>query len=403
MVLMMDHRYWFQIKLDDLQLNKNVYLEINETFLKEVELYNKPLELLHKTVNINDSNIKIPIVKTTNVLYLKVLFDKYSYIDINLLPITSLDSENNNQLLQKGGYYTLILIFVIINLLLAYFFKSKLFLWYILFFLTVNLGIALHDNTIAGLIQNTKQMNYLLAFSYWITPIAAAVFCIQFLKIENYYPKVVTTTKILLTLVTILITVFLITQNFQFVAIAQIINLLIYIGSWVIGFFLLRKVSAAKYYVLGYFVLYFTAFIYSLSINFGIHFFPLTINHLKLGVLIEISVLTYAVMRRARAVVEEHKSIKKQLINYLDDLAKINQNDSKIVIEELIISESKKFDLTVREIDVLMHLAKGCNNQEIADELFVSVNTVKYHIRNIYEKLDVRKRTEITPKLLFDK
>jgi len=42
---------------------------------------------------------------------------------------------------------------------------------------------------------------------------------------------------------------------------------------------------------------------------------------------------------------------------------------------------------------VLRLLAAGATSQEIADELFLSVGTVKKHTENIYSKLDVHKRT----------
>lgn len=50
--------------------------------------------------------------------------------------------------------------------------------------------------------------------------------------------------------------------------------------------------------------------------------------------------------------------------------------------------------LSERELDVLALMAKGCTNQEIADRLFVSINTVKTHVSNVYGKLGVRRRTE---------
>jgi DNA-binding NarL/FixJ family response regulator len=51
--------------------------------------------------------------------------------------------------------------------------------------------------------------------------------------------------------------------------------------------------------------------------------------------------------------------------------------------------------LTSRELEVLRAVAKGTSNQEIADELFISVNTVKTHLKNILSKLKLSNRTQV--------
>jgi predicted ATPase/DNA-binding CsgD family transcriptional regulator len=51
------------------------------------------------------------------------------------------------------------------------------------------------------------------------------------------------------------------------------------------------------------------------------------------------------------------------------------------------------FGLSPRERDVLRLIAQGCSNQEIADSLFVSLTTVKAHVRSILTKLDLSSRT----------
>jgi two-component system, NarL family, response regulator LiaR len=56
----------------------------------------------------------------------------------------------------------------------------------------------------------------------------------------------------------------------------------------------------------------------------------------------------------------------------------------------------KKHQLTKRENDVLELIAKGLLYKEIADMLYISLDTVKKHTKNIYKKLGVRNRTEAT-------
>lgn len=53
-------------------------------------------------------------------------------------------------------------------------------------------------------------------------------------------------------------------------------------------------------------------------------------------------------------------------------------------------------DLTGRELEVLLLIAKGYSNQEIADELFITLKTVKTHVSNILSKLEVVDRTQAT-------
>ena len=50
--------------------------------------------------------------------------------------------------------------------------------------------------------------------------------------------------------------------------------------------------------------------------------------------------------------------------------------------------------LTARELEVLVQVARGPNNREIARTLFISENTVKNHVRNMLEKLQLHSRTE---------
>ena len=59
---------------------------------------------------------------------------------------------------------------------------------------------------------------------------------------------------------------------------------------------------------------------------------------------------------------------------------------------------AKSIDFTDRELDVLRLLAEGMTDKEIADALFVSVTTVRYHVGNLMGKTGFSSRTELAVK-----
>lgn len=70
--------------------------------------------------------------------------------------------------------------------------------------------------------------------------------------------------------------------------------------------------------------------------------------------------------------------------------------DSKIVSNfQKYTKKNTSTDLTDREFDILLLVAEGLNNKEIADKLFLSEGTVRNYISNMLEKLSLRDRTQL--------
>lgn len=70
----------------------------------------------------------------------------------------------------------------------------------------------------------------------------------------------------------------------------------------------------------------------------------------------------------------------------------------KLVSESLDAEQLANFGLSSREIEILTLIDEGKTNQEIADSLFVSLNTIKTHNANIFQKLDVKNRVQAIAK-----
>lgn len=90
-----------------------------------------------------------------------------------------------------------------------------------------------------------------------------------------------------------------------------------------------------------------------------------------------------------------------KLIEALTDLSKgaspMSGQIARMVVQafqQTIPIADPKENLSLRERDVLEWLAKGYRYQEIGDKLFISLETVRTHIRNIYEKLHAHNRSE---------
>jgi DNA-binding NarL/FixJ family response regulator len=64
-------------------------------------------------------------------------------------------------------------------------------------------------------------------------------------------------------------------------------------------------------------------------------------------------------------------------------------------IPEILTDETT---LSARELEVLTLIAAGFSNQEIADRLFLSLNTIKKHVTSLFTKLEVKRRTQAIEK-----
>ena len=90
-----------------------------------------------------------------------------------------------------------------------------------------------------------------------------------------------------------------------------------------------------------------------------------------------------SLLRRRVAQGTAHRALAEQLLSTLDEQP-VHERSTTILLEPL----------SERELAVLRFLPTMMSNAEIAAEMFVSVNTVKTHLKHVYRKLDVADRSE---------
>ena len=169
---------------------------------------------------------------------------------------------------------------------------------------------------------------------------------------------------------------------------------------------IVKKEVYAKFYVLGWTVFMVTA-TGRLLYNIGIINYNHTIVSLNyFGCLIEAAVFTWLISLFLKQEQEKNIFNQLKLKQYGEELDELKKTIEKTINSEdaignnmatklnIDLSQLLKIALTEREQEVLRELSKGITYQQIGENLFISKNTVKTHVLNIYEKLDVKNRTE---------
>jgi DNA-binding NarL/FixJ family response regulator len=103
------------------------------------------------------------------------------------------------------------------------------------------------------------------------------------------------------------------------------------------------------------------------------------------------------------------KHISDKLLDAINDVMKgeapMSPGIARLVIQSLQTDRSAAaiYKLTKRETEILQYLSKGNSYKMIAAELFISMDTVRTHIKHIYEKLQVHSQTEAVSKALAER
>lgn len=114
----------------------------------------------------------------------------------------------------------------------------------------------------------------------------------------------------------------------------------------------------------------------------------LTVTMVGLFVLAGVLLIWLVQYRRKQQRMEaEFAAMKRELGTYL------NASESP-VSTRVIVENERLTKLSERQREVLRHMATGMSNKAIADTMFISENTVKYHIKNIYMTLEIKDRKE---------
>jgi len=116
--------------------------------------------------------------------------------------------------------------------------------------------------------------------------------------------------------------------------------------------------------------------------------------------------ISFILVYKVKAIQDENEMYRESLDRHLHELETLkkihtellkNGGDSETdyLRQEVIDELRSQYDLTDREMEVLRCIQQRYSNQEIAEKLCISLSTTKYHVGNLYFKLDVKNRREV--------
>ncbi len=102
-------------------------------------------------------------------------------------------------------------------------------------------------------------------------------------------------------------------------------------------------------------------------------------------------VLSYTIFRLLKSEKSEKKMLAKENVRIFDELKILTSNLNNHGITKINFSD---FNLSERQLEIINLLQQGKSNKEIANTIFISENTVKYHLKSIYEVMSIENRSE---------
>jgi len=392
--------YWFKIILKTNQSTENLMFNCKESTVNHIEIYNKFKLIANSHNNLGFTNFSLKIKQqANNTYYLKVNFPYQANFPLTVYPLLKQHRIQTINLFKIGWYYGFVFMVFIINMFFYFSLKDRTFFYYSLFLIATNFGISHYDG-IYNLWLNFDVLFYTNNISHFIIPVTGAIFATSFLNLNIYLPKSKFYGTILLFITFICYAVHLTTRNYSYFIAADILALITLMYYWGLGVSVLRHNDFAKFFVIGYSLVLISAFFFVIPMDFGISTLSVSLGHVKFGALFEMLILTYAITYRVKKLQEENDMFRSSIQTYVNQLYELQEkieletNSKENTFESKIVEIASKHQLTDREVDVLLNLSKGYTNQKIADELFISLNTVKYHTRNIYQKLNIKNKNE---------
>jgi len=315
-------------------------------------------------------------------VYIRIDPKLHDYIPIELKEEGAAVLKDKHHLILNSFYYGFAFLILIYNLCYFFVFKDEAFLDYALLLLSVSVGIFTLDGMLNFFGITGALNNVIMILNYFALAYFSAKFAKSYLFLGDYYPKIIRYTYVIGCIILVCGFLYLFTLNYYYLLTVNILVFSILLLYWILGVFMFKKSTHNLIFVIAYSILLFSGFDYYFLKFLGFSIMNTNAVTIKIGAFIEMIMLAGAVLYRMNVLNEENERMRNEIIEF-----------SKI--QDVQQDYANKMDLlSTRERQIFNLIATSYSNKEIANELNVSINTVKFHVKNIYEKVEIKNRKE---------
>nr|WP_286429112.1 7TM diverse intracellular signaling domain-containing protein [Myroides marinus] len=402
---------WIRGHFNPNQLHSPIIFQIPNAHIYSYDMYIYNFEKLHliqpnldSSGNFVETRFAQHYIITDNlVYYLNLHQNQEDHLKILIAERGQFGAQEAKQLLFLGLYYGIAFLSIIFNILFYFIFKDKRFLFYSLLQIGIFISLFYEDGMFYYISDAQWQMKYLLAWNMPLTSMLACLFTIHFLDIKSIYQhyKIVFVSLFIFSFLTSLLYTFY--PSYIVFSITIVLNFIAPLFCLILSATQFRKNIYARFLLITFSAIVIFGVGYTLQVNTNIDQFSyFSINVFRLISAAEIIIITFAIIYKVRDLQNQNSEYRLEIENYLQIL---DQKNSEELTQENIEYKTKhtntlnslkeKYNLTTREIEVLECLWQGLSNSQISEKLFISLSTTKYHVSNLYTKLEINSRTEI--------
>lgn len=407
--------YWFKLELEEYLPNNDIIAYVPTHNIDVIEVFKEVSNEVKYITSVGNSILRKDLKldyqfpsflidkeqKGKTTYFLKVNFIKEANFPIKILK----EKDFLNHIITKKTinslYYGTCIVIILLNLFIFYKLRDKIYLFYALFLSSLMINFLLYDGSLINLFRGNYFYYNLELIIHITNELWFLLFSILFLNLHRRNPTVTKLFFIFPFLVIALYTCYLFNNNYTYVAFADVIGISLFPILWLYGIHYMKNMVYARFYVLGYLLLVPLSVFFIVGYPHGLWKVDGDMTIVKIASWLDIIVFTYAITYRTKVKLQEFNAEKLRL-QHLEEEAKLASEASSPVNSYLLLLKENNLSnvpLTPREIDILKHLHEGDNNKVIGEKLFISTNTVKSHVRNIYHKMDVGNRAELKIKL----